>query len=370
MGKKTVMAVFGTRPEAIKMCPVTEELKKWEELDCRICVTGQHRELLYDALDAFGVIPDHDLALMQEGQSLFDITTGILSALPPILCTEAPDLVLVHGDTTSAFATALSCFYMGIPVAHVEAGLRTYDLRAPFPEEWNRIAVDRLSALYFAPTEQAKKQLLQEGMDRERIFVTGNTVLDALRCTVREDYRDANLEWAGGSRLILVTAHRRESFGMSLTQMLLGLRHIAEQFSNVKILYTLHPNPAVGEMARDILGGCPRVRLIPPLHVGDFHNILARSYLVVTDSGGIQEEAAGLGVPVLIMRQKTERSEGLSAGVARLCGTSEGSVFRGVGELLENDALYYAMAHAENPYGDGHAAERIVSRIATYFSES
>ncbi len=369
MGKKTVMAVFGTRPEAIKMCPVTEELKKWEAFDCRICVTGQHRELLYDALDAFGVIPDYDLALMQDGQSLFDITTGVLSALPPVLCTEAPDLVLVHGDTTSAFATALSCFYMGIPVAHVEAGLRTYDLHAPFPEEWNRLAVDRLSTLHFAPTEQAKKRLLQEGAHRERVFVTGNTVLDALRYTVREDYTDANLAWAADSRLILVTAHRRESFGTPLAQMLLGLRHIAESFSDVKILYTIHPNPAVGEVAKRILEDCPRVRMIPSLHVGDFHNILARAYLVVTDSGGVQEEAAGLGVPVLIMRQKTERSEGLEAGVARLCGISEGSVFRGVGELLENDALYYAMAHAVNPYGDGHAAERIVSRIAAYFSE-
>lgn len=368
MGKAKILVVFGTRPEAIKMCPVVEELKKREGIECRLCVTAQHRSLLDGILSQFGVIPDYDLDLMRQGQDLFDLTERVLEGIRPILIREAPDLVLVHGDTTTAFGTALAAFYRGIPVGHVEAGLRTYDLSAPFPEEWNRRAIGILAKHHFAPTERAKETLLREGVPPERILVTGNTGIDALRKTVRENYTHPDLEWAKGSRLLLLTAHRRENQGEPMRRAFRGIRRILAEFPDVKLLYPIHPNPAVRQVAEEEFRGEARARLADPMDVIDFHNALARCHLVLTDSGGIQEEAPALGKPVLILRSRTERQEGLAAGVSRLIGTGEGSVYRGIRELLENDALYSVMSRAQSPYGDGHAAERIADDLEKYFS--
>ena len=366
MGKGKILVVFGTRPEAIKMCPVVEELKKREGLVCRLCVTAQHRELMDGILSRFGIAPDYDLDLMREGQDLFDLTERVLEGIRPILAREAPDLVLVHGDTTTAFGTALAAFYRGIPVGHVEAGLRTYDLSAPFPEEWNRRAIGILAKYHFAPTVRAQETLLREGISPERILVTGNTGIDALRKTVRENYTNPDLEWAKGSRLLLLTAHRRENQGEPMRRAFRGIRRVLEEFPNVKLLYPIHPSPAVRSVAEEFSGE-ERARLIAPMGVIDFHNALARCHLVLTDSGGIQEEAPALGKPVLILRSRTERQEGLEAGVSRLIGTGEGSVYRGIRELLENDALYSVMSRAQSPYGDGHAAKRIADTLEKYF---
>lgn len=363
MTQKRILTVFGTRPEAVKLCPLIRELQQEQDICCRVCVTGQHRELLAQPLSVFGVTPDHDLALMRPGQLLHTMTGEILEGVRAVLEGERPDLVLVHGDTTTAFAAALAAFYSHIPVGHVEAGLRTYDLAAPFPEEWNRRAIGLLAARHYAPTARARENLLREGIPSGRILVTGNTGLDALRYTVREDFSHAHLDWARGSRLLLVTAHRRENLGQPMRRMLRGIRRILSEFPDVKVLYPVHPNPAVRRVAEEELGDEERVRLAPPLDTVEFHNILARSFLVLTDSGGIQEEAPGLGKPVLVMRNTTERPEGLEAGVMRLVGTGEGSVYRGVRELLENDALYNVMSHAPNPYGDGYACRRIVEDL-------
>lgn len=356
---KKVMLVFGTRPEAIKMCPLVNELKKRPHFKTVVCVSGQHREMLDQVLEAFDVVPDYDLAIMKERQSLFDITMSILARIKEVLEKEKPDVVLVHGDTSTTFVTALACFYLQIPVGHVEAGLRTYDIASPFPEEFNREAVSIIAKYNFAPTENAKANLLREGKRAEAIYVTGNTAIDALKTTVRKDYSHPELDWAKGGRLIIITAHRRENLGEPMHHMFRAIRRIVDEHPDIKAIYPIHMNPVVRQEAEEELSGCDRIRIIEPLEVIDFHNFLARSYLILTDSGGIQEEAPSLGKPVLVMRDTTERPEGIKAGTLRLVGTDEQTIYANFKELLENQDAYEAMAHASNPYGDGKASSRI-----------
>jgi len=356
---KKIMLVFGTRPEAIKMCPLVKELKKRKEVQTLVCVTGQHRGMLQQVLDAFDVRPDYDLAIMQDRQTLFDITERVLKGMKDVLEKEKPDAVLVHGDTSTTFAAALSCFYLQIPVGHVEAGLRTYNIYSPYPEEFNRQCVSVIARWNFAPTPLSRDNLIREGKNPESIFVTGNTVIDALKTTVRENYTHPELEWAEGSRLILLTAHRRENLGAPMHAMFRAIRRVVEEHPDVKALYPIHMNPVVREAADAELGGCGRIRLTEPLEVLDCHNMMARSYLILTDSGGIQEEAPSLGKPVLVMRDTTERPEGIEAGTLKLVGTDEETIYREFTRLLDDRAAYEKMAHAENPYGDGHACERI-----------
>lgn len=345
------------------MCPLVNELKSRQGLKTVVCVTGQHRQMLDQVLSAFSVVPDHDLSIMKQGQTLFDITTGILTSIKGVLEEEKPDVVLVHGDTSTTFVTALACFYLQIPVGHVEAGLRTYDIYSPYPEEFNRQAVGIISSYNFAPTERAKNNLLSEGKPAGSIYVTGNTAIDALRTTVREDYTHPELEWASDSRLILITAHRRENLGEPMHNMFRAIRSVMEEHPDVKALYPIHMNPAVRATAKEELGEIDRVRIIEPLEVLDFHNFLARSYMILTDSGGIQEEAPSLGKPVLVMRDTTERPEGIDAGTLKLVGTDENVIYENFKLLLEDEAAYNAMAHASNPYGDGHACRRIADII-------
>lgn len=356
---KKVMLVFGTRPEAIKMCPLVNELKKREKLKTIVCVTGQHRQMLDQVLEAFHVVPDHDLSIMKDKQTLFDVTVNILDRIKAVLEKEKPDVVLVHGDTSTTFATALACFYMRIPVGHVEAGLRTYDLYSPYPEEFNRQAVSIIARYNFAPTELSKENLIREGKNGNSIYITGNTAIDALQTTVRKDYSHPELEWVSDSRLILITAHRRENQGQPMHNMFRAIRRVMEEHPDVKAIYPIHMNPVVRQAAAEELGGLDRVRIIEPLEVLDFHNFLARSYLVLTDSGGIQEEAPSLGKPVLVMRDTTERPEGIRAGTLKLVGTSEEVIYREFTKLLDDRMAYDAMSKASNPYGDGHACERI-----------
>ena len=356
---KKVMLVFGTRPEAIKMCPLVNELKSRQGISTVVCVTGQHREMLDAVLHTFSVEPDYDLSIMKAGQTLFDITGGILSKIKPVLEKEKPDTVLVHGDTTTTFACALACFYLQIPVGHVEAGLRTYNIYSPYPEEFNRQAVGIVAKYNFAPTETARDNLLREGKDPSSIYVTGNTAIDALSTTVREDYTHPELEWAAGSRLIMITAHRRENLGEPMVHMFRAIRRIIDAHPDVKAIYPIHMNPAVRETAMRELGGDERIRIIEPLDVLDFHNFLARSYMILTDSGGIQEEAPSLGKPVLVMRNTTERPEGIAAGTLKLVGTDEEVIYENFRLLLEDKDAYEKMSKASNPYGDGQACRRI-----------
>lgn len=356
---KTVMLVFGTRPEAIKMCPLVNELKKREGIRTVVCVTGQHRQMLDQVLAAFHVEPDYDLSIMKEKQTLFDITTNILSRINDVLEEVKPDVVLVHGDTSTTFVTALACFYLQIPVGHVEAGLRTYNIYSPYPEEFNRQAVSIISKYNFAPTELSKKNLIREGKAEDSIYVTGNTAIDALKTTVRPDYSHPELEWAKDSRLILITAHRRENLGEPMHNMFRAIRRVMEEHPDVKAIYPIHMNPVVRQAAEEELGGCDRIRIIEPLEVLDFHNFLARSYMILTDSGGIQEEAPSLGKPVLVMRDTTERPEGIAAGTLKLVGTDENVIYENFKLLLEDATAYNAMAQAANPYGDGFACLRI-----------
>ena len=356
---KKVLLVFGTRPEAIKMCPLVTALRACEDLAVEVCVTGQHRQMLAQVLEAFGVVPEYDLSVMRERQTLFDITTNILLGLQELLPTAAPDVVLVHGDTTTTFATSLACFYLGIPVGHVEAGLRTHNLHSPFPEEFNRQAVGLVADYHFAPTPGAAQNLLSEGKNAATVFVTGNTAIDALSTTVRDDYTHPLLDWAQGSRLILLTAHRRENLGEPMRNMFRAIRRIVDERPDVKVIYPIHLNPKVRETAREVLGDCDRIKLVEPLDVLDFHNFLSRSYLILTDSGGIQEEAPSLGVPVLVMRDTTERPEGIAAGTLRLVGTDEGVIYHAFSQLLDDKEAYAAMSRAANPYGDGQACARI-----------
>ena len=356
---KTVLLVFGTRPEAIKMCPLVNELKTRKGLKTLVCVTGQHRQMLDQVLKAFHVIPDYDLSIMKERQTLFDVTCNILTSIKPVLEKERPDVVLVHGDTSTTFATALACFYLQIPVGHVEAGLRTYDIYSPYPEEFNRQAVSIIAKYNFAPTETSKNNLLRAGYNEDSIYVTGNTAIDALKTTVQENYHHPELEWAKGSRLIMITAHRRENLGQPMRNMFRAIRRIIDEYPNIKAIYPIHMNPVVRETARLELGGCDRIRIIEPLDVLDFHNFLARSYLIITDSGGIQEEAPSLGKPVLVMRDTTERPEGIAAGTLKLVGSDETVIYQSFKALLEDQHEYNKMSFASNPYGDGNACKRI-----------
>lgn len=363
---KKVMLVFGTRPEAIKMCPLVNELKKREELQTVVCVTGQHRQMLDMVLEAFDVTPEYDLSIMKDKQTLFDVTTNILNRIKEVLEKEKPDVVLVHGDTSTTFVTALACFYLQIPVGHVEAGLRTYNIYSPYPEEFNRQAVSIISKFNFAPTELSKQNLLKEGKNPESIYVTGNTAIDALKTTVRADYTHPELEWAKGSRLIMITAHRRENLGEPMRHMFKAIRSVMDEHPDVKAIYPIHMNPVVREIADEFLGRDDRIHIIEPLDVLDFHNFLSRSYLILTDSGGIQEEAPSLGKPVLVMRDTTERPEGIKAGTLKLVGTSEEVIYSEFTKLLKDKTAYDAMSKASNPYGDGHACKRIADVISQY----
>lgn len=364
---KKILAVFGTRPEAIKMCPLVLQLKRTKHLECIVCLTGQHREMLVQVMDAFGIQEDYNLDIMQQNQTLASITVNVLSRMEKVLEKEKPDLILVHGDTTTSFTAALAGFYKNIPVGHVEAGLRTYDMYSPYPEEFNRQAADLVAELYFAPTGQARQNLLKEGKKDEKIYVTGNTVIDALLQTVREDYRHEHLDWCQGSRLILLTAHRRENLGEPMRHMFRAVKRIIEEYPDIKVVYPVHRNPKVRQAAREILAGEERIRLIEPLDVVDFHNFMAHSYIILTDSGGIQEEAPSLGKPVLVMRDTTERPEGIEAGTLKLVGTEEERIYREIKGLLEDEKEYQCMSRAVNPYGDGHASERIVRAIVEYW---
>lgn len=356
---RKVMLIFGTRPEAVKLCPLISELKCRESVNVEVCVTGQHRQMLDQVLRAFDVNPDYDLSIMREEQNLFDITANVLDGIKAVLEHEAPDVVIVQGDTSTAFAAALACFYMKIPVGHVEAGLRTYDIDAPYPEEFNRQAVSIISKYNFAPTELAKQNLLNEGKKADTIFVTGNTVIDALKTTVCENYTHPELEWAKGSRLVLLTAHRRENIGEPMKQMFRAIRRVMDEHPDVKAIYPIHMNPAVREVANEILGDDDRIHIIEPLDVLDFHNIMSRSHMILTDSGGVQEEASFLGKPVLVMRDKTERTEGIEAGTLRLVGTDEDSIYKQFTRLLDDEEEYARMSNAGNPYGDGFASKAI-----------
>ncbi len=345
------------------MCPLVKELQNRDGIECIVCVTGQHRKMLDQVLETFEVVPDYDLAIMKDRQTLFDVTVGILDKIKPVLEEVKPDIVLVHGDTTTTFATALACFYLQIPVGHVEAGLRTNNIYSPFPEEFNRQAVGIVSRLNFAPTALARQNLLNEGKDEANIFVTGNTAIDALKYTITDSYSNEFLDWANDSRLILITAHRRENLGDPMKHMFRAIRRVLEEHPDVKAIYPIHMNPVVRELADAELGGMDRVKIIEPLDVIDFHNFMNQSYLILTDSGGIQEEAPALGKPVLVMRDTTERPEGIEAGTLKLVGTDEETIYHSFTELLTNKESYDAMAHAANPYGDGTASRQIVDII-------
>lgn len=357
---KTILLVFGTRPEAIKMCPLVNEFKSRDTIKTIVCVTGQHRQMLDQILKTFKVVPDFNLSVMQDRQTLFDITVSILSRIKKVLEEVHPDVVLVHGDTSTTFVTALACFYMQIPVGHVEAGLRTNNIYSPYPEEFNRQAVSIISKYNFAPTELSKQNLIKEGKNPDTIYVTGNTAIDALKTTVCSNYYHKYLDWAKDSRLIMITAHRRENLGTPMRNMFHAIRRVCNEHSDVKAIYPIHMNPAVREIANEILGNDERIRIIEPLDVLDFHNFLAQSYMILTDSGGIQEEAPSLGKPVLVMRNTTERPEGIKAGTLKLVGTSEEIIYQSFKQLLENKEEYDKMSKASNPYGDGFACKRIV----------
>ena len=356
---KKVMLVFGTRPEAIKMCPLVNELKSRKNLETIVCVTGQHREMLHQVLTVFNVKPDYDLDIMKSKQTLFDVTVNILERIKEVLEKEKPDVVLVHGDTSTTFVTALACFYLQIPVGHVEAGLRTYNLKSPWPEEFNRQAVSIISEFNFCPTEMSKQNLLNECRDNKTIYVTGNTAIDALKTTVNENYSNEHLDWASDSKLIMLTAHRRENLGEPMRNMFKAIKRIVDEHKDVKVIYPIHMNPVVREIANEVLGNDDRIRIIEPLEVIDFHNFLARSYMILTDSGGIQEEAPSLAKPVLVMRDTTERPEGIKAGTLKLVGTDENVIYENFKLLLTNQTEYNKMSKAQNPYGDGFACKRI-----------
>lgn len=367
--QKTILIVFGTRPEAIKMCPLVKELQSRPSLHTVVAVTGQHRTMLDQVLETFNITPDYDLSIMKDKQTLYDITISVLKGMKKILETVHPDVVLVHGDTSTTFATALAAFYQQIPVGHVEAGLRTYNIYSPYPEEFNREAVGIVSDFNFAPTEISKQNLIREGKKPETIFVTGNTAIDALKTTVRTDYTHPELTWTQDSRLILITAHRRENLGEPMYHMFRAIKRVLDEHDDVKAIYPIHLNPVVRATAAEVFGDDDRIRLIEPLDVLDFHNFLSRSYLILTDSGGIQEEAPSLGKPVLVMRDTTERPEGIEAGTLKLVGTDEEVIYSSFTELLNDRTAYNAMAHASNPYGDGMACQRIADILELGYTE-
>lgn len=356
---KKIMLVFGTRPEAIKMCPLVNELKKRKNLITKVCVTGQHRQMLDQVLKTFNVIPDYDLSVMKQCQTLFDITENILEKIKNVIEIESPDVVLVHGDTSTTFVTALACYYLKIDVGHVEAGLRTYNIYSPYPEEFNRQAVDIISKFNFAPTSMAAGNLIKEGKDSDSIYVTGNTVIDAMRHTVYSTYTHPELDWVGNDKLIFITAHRRENLGVPMHHMFRAIRRVLNEHPDCKAIYPIHMNPMVRKAASEELGNCERIHIIDPIDVIDCHNFESRCYLCLTDSGGIQEEVPSYGKPVLVMRDTTERPEGVIAGTLRLVGTEEENIYNNFKELLEDKHAYDLMAKSCNPYGDGKASERI-----------
>lgn len=364
-----VMIVFGTRPEAIKMCPLILELKKNSHIETVVCVTGQHKEMLEQVMSVFDIKADYNLCIMKDKQSLGMITSSVLLGIEKVLDKECPDIVLVHGDTTTSFAASLSAFYHQIPIGHVEAGLRTYNLQSPFPEEFNRQVVDIIADIYFAPTERAKQQLLVEGKSESNIYVTGNTVIDALNTTIKSSYVHEELEWAKNSKLILFTSHRRENIGQPMHNIFQALLRIVNDNKDVKVIYPIHKNPKVREIAGELIANHERIHLIEPLDVFDFHNFISRCYLVMTDSGGIQEEAPALGKPVLVMRDTTERPEGVQAGTLKIVGIKENIIYDETCRLLRDRDVYKKMSKASNPYGDGHASERIVQIILSYLEE-
>lgn len=363
------MTVFGTRPETIKMAPLVKELKSREEIETIVCVTAQHRQMLDQVLNAFKIVPDYDLDIMKQGQTLSDITTRVLQGLEGVIKEVQPDIVLVHGDTTTTFAGALAAFYNQVAIGHVEAGLRTYNKYSPFPEEANRQFVGVISDMNFAPTEQSKENLLKEGKKPETIIVTGNTAIDALQTTVRDDYEHEIIDWVGDSRMIMLTAHRRENLGEPMRNMFRAIKRIIEKYEDIKVVYPVHLNPIVVQTAEEIFGDCDRVKLIKPLEVLDFHNLLNKSYLILTDSGGIQEEAPSLGKPVIVLRDTTERPEGIAAGTLKLAGTNEEVIYGLIDELLSDEVEYARMSKASNPYGDGLASKRIVDAIIEKFKD-
>lgn len=365
---KTVMLVFGTRPEAIKMCPLVNELKKRTRIKTIVCVTGQHRQMLDQVLETFKIVPDYDLSVMKDNQTLFDITSNILGKLRDVLQKVKPDVCLVHGDTSTTFIAALACFYLQIPVGHVEAGLRTYDIYSPYPEEFNRQAVGIISKYNFAPTELARRNLLDEGKASSTIFVTGNTVIDAMQHTVVKDYHHPELDWIGDARMIFITAHRRENLGKPMLNMFRAIRRVLNEHPDVKAIYPIHMNPVVRKAADEELGDCNQIHIIEPIEVFDCHNFEARCYLCLTDSGGIQEECPSFGKPVLVMRETTERPEGVDAGILKLVGTNEETIYECFTKLLDDEKEYAKMAHAANPYGDGHACERIADILEREFT--
>lgn len=364
-----VMTIFGTRPEAIKMAPLVKELKARKKIETIVCVTAQHRQMLDQVLKTFEIVPDYDLDIMKQGQTLADITTRAMRGLEEVIQKTNPDIVLVHGDTSTTFAGALAAYYTQTAVGHVEAGLRTYNKYSPYPEEMNRQMVGVIADMHFAPTEKSKNNLLEEGKKKENIYVTGNTAIDAMKHTVKDDYNHEVLEWVGEDRMILLTAHRRENLGEPMYHIFRAIRRIVEEFEDIKVVYPIHMNPRVRSVASEVLEGCERIRLIEPLEVVDFHNFQNRSYLILTDSGGIQEEAPSLGKPVLVLRDTTERPEGIDAGTLKLAGTTEEVIYKMTKELLTNEEIYAQMSQASNPYGDGHASERIADAIIQKFSK-
>ncbi len=364
-----VMSIFGTRPEAIKMAPLVKELERRTEVRSIVCVTAQHREMLDQVLETFEITPDYDLNIMKQGQTLTDVTVSALKGLEEVIIKEKPDIILVHGDTTTTFAGALAAFYNQVAIGHVEAGLRTYNKYSPYPEEMNRQMVDRMTDMFFAPTEVSRQNLLRENVEDSKVYVTGNTAIDAMATTVRENYSHPELEWIGeGERLILLTAHRRENLGDPMRHIFRGIRRIVDEFPDVKVVYPIHMNPKVREVAAEVFEGCDRVRLIEPLEVFDFHNFQNRSYIILSDSGGIQEEAPSLGKPVLVLRDTTERPEGIAAGTLKLVGTGEERIYEETKRLLTDEEEYRRMSQASNPYGDGHASQRIADAIIEKFS--
>ncbi len=365
-----VMSIFGTRPEAIKMAPLVKELEKRENIESIVCVTAQHREMLDQVLETFNIKPHYDLNIMKQGQTLGDVTTRALTGLEDVIKEAKPDIVLVHGDTTTTFAGALAAFYNQVAIGHVEAGLRTDNKYSPYPEEMNRQMVDRLSDMYFAPTEISKNNLLKENINESKIYITGNTAIDAMSTTVDKDYTHKELEWIKpGERMILLTAHRRENLGEPMRHIFRAIKRIVDEFDDVKVIYPIHMNPKVREVANEVFDGDDKVKLIEPLEVFDFHNFQNKSYIILTDSGGIQEEAPSLGKPVLVLRDTTERPEGISAGTLKLVGTDEDMIYEETKRLLTDSKEYERMSKASNPYGDGHASERIVDAIVEYFNE-
>ena len=367
--KIKVMSIFGTRPEAIKMAPLVKELEKREEIESIVCVTAQHREMLDQVLETFKITPDYDLNMMKQGQTLIDITTGALTGVDAVIKQAKPDIVLVHGDTSTTFAGGLAAFYNQVAIGHVEAGLRTYNKYSPYPEEMNRQMVDCMTDMFFAPTELSRSNLLKENIDDSKIYVTGNTAIDAMDTTVDENYSHPELEWLQGDKMILLTAHRRENLGEPMRNIFRGIRKVLDEVEGIKVIYPIHKNPLVRAAADEIFGDCDRVKLIEPLEVFDFHNFQNLSHIILTDSGGIQEEAPSLGKPVLVLRDTTERPEGIDAGTLKLVGTDSDTIYKETMRLLTDAAEYERMSKASNPYGDGHASERIVDAIIEKFSK-